>query len=49
MGGLFYDKSYQTYIIMYQEISKAVPNTILCAATPLAWKSLQQVIVYDDV
>ena len=44
VGLLFHEKSCQTYIIVSQEISKAIPNAILRPATPLTYKPTQHVI-----
>ena len=45
---VFHYKYCQNYIIMTREIYKAIPNTIICPVSTLAYKSLQHVITEDD-
>ena len=49
VGDLFHDKYFQTYIIMYQSLSKAITNSILRPNAPLAYKALQHFITEDVV
>ena len=45
---LFHDKSCKTYIIMSQSLVKAITNAILFPASPLSYKSPQNIIAEDD-
>ena len=48
MGEIFRDKSCQTYTIMPQALSKAIPNSILLPDAPLSYNTLQHIIMEDD-
>ena len=49
VGELFYNKACQTYIIIYRELYKAIPNAIIRPTLPLVYKYILHVIMEDYI